>query len=238
MGVDVSIIIPFHSEGELAAKTLVGLQRNLAAARRAALEVEVIAVLDSADSATRSCVESFAGRAVSLIHPVQVRDLGQARNAGIEVCRGQMALMLDGDDFLCEEFIPKAWQFSRSAGRAIWHPATVVTFGASRGLHFQQSSEIRGFRQSCLLRANPWNACAMAPRELFAEIPYQRSDAAAKIGFEDWQWNCETLANGIPHCIVPETAHFVRVKDRGSLNAEFARIGSTFGPTKLFEIQP
>jgi glycosyltransferase involved in cell wall biosynthesis len=238
MGVDVSIIIPFHSEGKLAAKTLVGLQRNLASARRAAIDVEVIAVLDSADNATRSCVELFIDRTVNSIHHVEVRDLGQARNAGIEVCLGQMALMLDGDDFLCEEFIPKAWQFSRNAGRAIWHPSTVVTFGVSRGLSFQQSSEIRGFRKSCLLRANPWNACAMAPRELFAEIPYQRSDATAKIGFEDWQWNCETIANGIPHRIVPDTAHFVRVKDRGSLNADFARIGSTFGPTKLFETQP
>jgi hypothetical protein len=44
-------------------------------------------------------------------------------------------------------------------------------------------------------------------------------------GIEDWEWNLATLWAGIPHLVVADAVHLLRVKATGSLGAEHIAMG-------------
>ena len=80
-----------------------------------------------------------------------------------------------------------------------------------------RSSQAPGFRPGTLLWFNLWDAFAIAHREIFHRFPYRELSPGSGFGPEDWTWNCETIAGGVPHLVVPGTALFYRKKPEGSL---------------------
>lgn len=238
---DVSVVITFHREGLLAHRSLLSLGRCRAAAEREGLAVEVIATLDRADAETERVVRTHAqtGKPDVLL-PLDVGDLGQARNHAICSATGHWVLICDGDDYLSEQFIVRCMQRARERGEGvILHAELVILFDGSHAISWQAGDDAPGFDSDCLLACNPWNSCSFALRSVYLDTPYVRArPGESGFGFEDWHWNCETLAAGLHHGIAPGTAHYVRRKTLDSLNAAHAGQHAVIPRTRLFDIAP
>lgn len=86
-----------------------------------------------------------------------------------------------------------------------------------------------------LLHYNCWTALTFLPKELFAGHDYATTDLKRGFGYEDWHFNCETLASGIQHRPVPGTAHFIRRKPGGSQSQSTIRTRGLMPPSRLFD---
>jgi hypothetical protein len=82
-----------------------------------------------------------------------------------------------------------------------------------------------GFNRDVLFLNNIWTANVVASRNLHLRYPYAAVDRSRGFGVEDWSWNLQTLWAGIPHLVVADTVHIIRVKDTGSLGQQNAAEG-------------
>lgn len=204
---DISLIVPFHNEGRLAHRTLRGLEKCVTYATEHGLSVEIVLVLDRVtDGTLLEIISGWAPRFDSCqVFHVDYGSLSSSRNFGIDKSRGRFIATLDGDDLYCHDWLVKAFEVCNATG-AIAHPELCYFFPTNKHLYLHQPmSEFR-----TLLRDNLWAPHAMAPRSVFVKTPY-RPDTEC-FGYEDWLWNCETLAEGFSHVLVPQTLVAVRQK--------------------------
>jgi hypothetical protein len=237
---DVSAIITFHREGLLAHKSLLSLGRCRATALRSGITLEIIATLDRADPETERVVRAFHGTGQpDHLLPLDFGDLGLSRNAAIASARGRQILICDGDDYLSADFIVRCLEtLTRAGDSAIVHPELVITFEGEHAMWWQTGSDAPGFDAACMLAINPWNSCCFAARDIFLQTPYAVArPGETGFGFEDWHWNCETLARGHSHLIATGATHYVRKKATGSLNIAHASQRALIPPTRLFGIR-
>ncbi|MBK7953701.1 MAG: glycosyltransferase family 2 protein, partial [Candidatus Accumulibacter sp.] len=102
----ISAIVTFHGEGLLAHKTLLGLERVRRFTEAQGIIVELVAVLDSADSETTDIVTRCPVlRATDQVLEVNNRDPGVSRNSGVFVARGHCIAIFDGDDFYTKNWL-------------------------------------------------------------------------------------------------------------------------------------
>lgn len=236
---EVSAIITLHREGLLTHKSLLSLRRCRTAANVAGISVEIVATLDRADEQTKRIVTNhLASGTIDRILELDHGDLGLSRNSAIQAATGQSLLICDGDDYLSADFIVRCVEKSRQLPHpAILHPELIITFEAETGLWWQTSSDQESFDWTCMLVTNPWNACSFAARSIYLQFPYALArPGETGFGFEDWHWNCETLAAGFQHLVTEKTVHYVRKKIAGSLNNAHAGNHALIPPTRLFDV--
>lgn len=235
--IDVSLVVAFHAEGLLAQPALLAAARCRAHAEHLGLKVELVLALDRPSTQTRRLVTEFELNDHDQLLELQKGDVGACRNVAIRESRGRNVAICDGDDFLSANFLQAAHQLLKGAEpNLIVRPQLVMQFDQDRCLAWQDGSDRSSFDPACMLSVNPWTSACMADKSVFLRVPYwQRDDASAGLGFEDWHWNCETLAGGCINVIAPQTVHYVRVKAEGSLNARSVRDAALVPPTRLFE---
>jgi hypothetical protein len=122
----------------------------------------------------------------------------------------------------------------------ILHPELMVCFDQATAYYWQfdQTDEQR-YRPHAALMVNYWNACSFAERRTYLEHPYQVARVGeAGFGFEDWHWNCETIAAGYAHLTAPGTALFYRRKALGSLAQSQVAHGAMRRPSAYFRRRP
>lgn len=233
---DVTVTLLLHAEGALAAPALASLRDLVAAARGAGIAVEARAMLDRADALTRHMVAT-RGDWLDGVAEVAFGDPGLARNAAAEGAAGRFLAFLDGDDLWGADWLRLAHAAATAPGapaEAIWHPQHLFFFteedfdrhatgavphpGAVSHHMEHVPSDAEGFDRDMLFVDNVWSANALAPREVHLQHPYGAFDRARGFGIEDWSWNIATLWAGIPHLVVPETVHLIRLKETGSLS--------------------
>lgn len=235
---DVSAVLTFHNEGLLAHTTLLSVERCRRFAEQSGLSVELVITLDAADQETRRVVTSHrVVRADDQIHSISYRDLSSARNHGIAHARGRYIGTFDGDDYWTKNWITRCVELLRAEGdKQIFHPEVTVAFGEWNAYWWQIDQLDEYFRAGAMLTTNYWNACAFASGAVFRECPYQISRVGeAGFGFEDWHWNCETIAAGYIHRIARGTARFERRKSGGSLNVAHQREFAVIRPSRFFD---
>ncbi len=219
MGLDVSVVIPAHKEGRMARHTLQSAIRAIAFAEKTGISSEILVVMDSADENTVSFLDREKA-VVSHVEMVEYRDLGLTRNHGVRKAHGKYVAFLDADNLFCESWLSHAWHYLESRNEdVIAHPEYVVTFEAASCIWCQISSDAASFRGADFIENNFWDATCMAKRSLLLSHPYEPTTSTRGFGYEDWHFNCETLAAGIPHHVIPDTALFLRKKHSGSLLA-------------------
>src|SRR5262249_8987060 len=112
--------------------------------------------------------------------------------------------------------------------RAVAHPELIWIF-QGRSQYWAQAPL---GATSEILSINPWDTVCVAAREIFERVPYRGATRA--YAYEDWAWNCDTIAAGIEHLFVPETIVAKRDKPPGESNeGAWLRSGKTLPPTPL-----
>jgi glycosyltransferase involved in cell wall biosynthesis len=212
---DLTAIVTFHGERELAQISINSIVRTRAAIERIGVEVETIFMLDCADDLTRLYVVNHpARRPQDRIIEVCYGDLSASRNDAIARANGQCLAIFDGDDLYSEKWLLNAFLRYQEDGRQhVYHPEIIISFDAVRNYNFEVDQRGKQFDPLNLLMTNYWCSCSFADRQTFLDHPYVPKDSLdCGFGFEDWHWNCDTVASGLEHRIVPETALFYRRK--------------------------
>jgi glycosyltransferase involved in cell wall biosynthesis len=240
-GHDVTLVLNLHREGPLAGPSVASLRALRENAVADGLKVQIIAILDRPDTATREIVRS-AGQLFDSVEEVDYGDLGLSRNHGASSAAGKYTAFLDADDLWGSNWITDAYRAQRPHKHGIiWHPEYLYTFDESdfdrysattvpdyhAGSNFirQVGSDDPDFRWATLCVENPWSSHAFAETEVFRRFPYRPVDRAAGRGIEDFSFNLETAFMGLDHCVVPGTVHLYRKKKSASLNAQNAADG-------------
>ena len=235
---DITVIIIFHKEGNLCIPALSSMKDMIDRARDKGLRIEARAVLDKPDAITKSMVYD-RGAFLDHIDEVDVGDLGLARNIGTQNASGQFLAFLDGDDLWGDEWLTLAHQEATQPNAPIigvWHPSTLYYFSTKdynnhsltanpkaglEGFYFNHfSSQDDAFNKNTLFLNNVWSANFFAHREVYLNNPYKPVMRDSGFGIEDWSWNLETVWKNIPHLVVRNTVHIIRLKEFGSLGKQ------------------
>jgi glycosyltransferase involved in cell wall biosynthesis len=238
---DITAIVTFHRERELAQISINSIVRSRTAIENVGITVETIWVLDCADDITRqSVVNHPARRPQDRIVEVCYRDLSASRNYAIATAEGHCVAIFDGDDLYSEKWLLNAFmRHQQEGGMHIYHPEIIVSFDAVQNYNFEVDQRDKQFDKRNLLMTNYWCSCSYSERRTFLDHPYVPKDGIdCGFGFEDWHWNCETVAAGLEHRIVPETAIFYRRKRAGSLGLADREAFRIIRPTQLFSLYP
>lgn len=238
--IDVTLLITFHNEGILAHSTLNSIERCREFASSAGICTEYVLVFDSVDAETRKVVIAHPVTKLknSRIIEVHHRDLGASRNSGIKVSKGKAIAILDGDDYFSTNWIERAWFFLQDFGaHSILHPEFVINFGAHSAYCWQIDQQGKYYDRAGLLVGNCWTSWTFAMRSIYEQCPYTTTRTIESgFGYEDWHWNCETIALGFEHRLAWGTIGFYRRKIR-SLVELTTEMGAIIPQSKLFSKQ-
>ncbi|WP_286215624.1 glycosyltransferase [Demequina sediminis] len=235
---DIAVVVTTHREGRHLIPTMRGLARTVAHARRAGRAVEVVVVRDRADARTVEQTDTLIASGM-LADAVEARvidvdhgDLGLSRNAGIALTSAPMVGILDADNLPSENWLDAAARVLDAApGPSIVHPARLLKFGDDLAVWPLVGTDDPRFHAGLLAWFNMWDAFALMHRAVAVAHPYRESRPDSGFGPEDWAFNCDTVAAGIPHLIVPETTLYYHARRHGSLAG--AHAGSLVPRTAL-----
>lgn len=209
----ISVVITFHNEGAYAHRTLNGLELMCQSAADYGLQVELLCALDNAEPLTTEIVSQHPlvtrlGRCLEMRHG----DVGSSRNHAIDQATGDYIAILDGDDLYSPRWLTLAYHRCRQfEWPVIVHPERIVSFGILKGMATVFDTTCGDLNEISPLTANRWIVTSFAPRTVYRCLPYTATDTGRTgFGFEDWHWNCETLAAGLHHVTAAETALFYR----------------------------
>ena len=235
--VDVSLLITFHGEGVLAHSTLNSIERCRKYAETAGITTEYVWVLDAVNDETREVLMAHPAASGNVrIVEVTDRDLGAARNSGIQVARGMAVAILDGDDYFSTNWIERAWFHLKEYGdHAILHPEFVVNFGVHTAYCWQVDQAGQYYERDGLLVNNYWTSWTFAKRSVYLSCPYSVTrPLQTGFGYEDWHWNCESIAAGYEHRLALGSIGFYRRK-KTSLVTLTTTLGAIVPPSHLFD---
>ncbi len=235
---DISIITTCHDIGRLFHATTRSILLAAEECRNNGLSVEWIIVQDHADKSTQEYVRRHTPEDAIVIE-LEVGDLGQARNAGVDAAHGHFIAHIDSDDLWSPNWLTAAFAFANSlpTDQVVLHAPVLLFFEGKEHFWMFTDSESADFCPSTLFTHNCWAVSSFAPRDVYVRFPYTTTDLAGGFGYEDWHFNCETIAAGIAHKLVPDTFHCYRVKSwKSSLYDHSSRQLCIMKPSRLFDL--
>ncbi|CAH1657994.1 MULTISPECIES: glycosyltransferase [unclassified Chelatococcus] len=212
-----SIILNIHREAVFLKRTLLSLDEALAVAHDDGLAIELVAVFDRSDDATRAVLAGHDLNGYAHVEMLDVDNgsLGLSRNDGIARARGEFILTADADDLVSPNFLKETIRTARGAGpRCLVFPEYLFAFGAT--YHIWAYRDLATVTPFALIDMHPFTSRLCAHRDAFAELRYSDLRLSSGYAFEDWDLNCAAVAAGFDMRIAPGTLLFYR-KRRGSL---------------------
>ena len=234
----ISAVLTFHRERQMAAATLHAVERMRRFAETRGFRVQLVMTLDGGDWETEDVIARHSAlRDGDELHHVQLFDLSLCRNYAIERAHGEFIAILDGDDLFSENWLAAAVGCIVEHGAiTIAHPRLMIAFGIWNAYWEQLDQVDPRFLPETLMSLNHWNACSVARRDVFLRCPYVVARVGESgFGFEDWHWNCETIANGYVHYAVAQTFRLERRKAEGSLNVAHQSHAAILRPSAFFD---
>lgn len=209
--IDISVIVYCQEPGDRSVATLRSVELAIDHARStSALSVELLIL----DDVYRSSMNDEQ-------KPPYVRSImagagesGFARNSGVSSCMGKFVAFINQGDLMSTNWLSACHRFSLSSkeSRMVLHPTVEIKFGADVGLYQSFNSDDPDFSRAGLMTDIIWGP-SFASKEIFVEHPFN-SDADKGIGYEDVQFNCDTIVANIVHRLVPDTFFCRRVSPR------------------------
>lgn len=234
---DISVIINCHMEGSVLVPTIRAVSLAAQKARDAGLSVELLLVADRADEATSQCLQEHLPSDARILE-TDLGDPGLARNAGIREARGEFVSLVDGDDLFDPGWLEASWSFAQTLPDKpfVLHPFGSISFGEIHMINLYFDSQDPDYHSTVLLEDTSWQSNPFARRSVYLQYPYRKTDLQIGFGFEDWLWNCDTIAGGVPHKLVADTFFCYRVKS--PLVSRNANAHSCImGPSRLFDLK-
>lgn len=193
--------------------------------------LQVLFVLDRADATTEETVSDIqettrTNGGFSVIESLDVirtsyGEPGSARNDGVLAARGEVVIVMDGDDLLGRSFVTRGiltiLDHRNGAARngIVCHPEYLYYFGERTVIWKQPHWHEYLSNYASLLHTNLWDVTMIATRSLLADNPYLSSSISAGSGYEDWEWCLYTTGRGVEHRIVPGAIAYKRAKPCG-----------------------
>ncbi len=233
--IDISVVVTAHHEGRLAHNTMRSIFRAAQYALERGSTVEIIVVLDRPDRKTIDYFSSYGESAISLAK-ADFGDPGLSRNFGITLASGRYVAVVDADNLIAINWLHDASRYIAGKEKQIVaHPEYQVLFENVNLVFRQISSTDPQFSVANNFEYNYWDTVCVAQKDIFLRHPYEETTGGPGFGFEDWHWNCQTLADGIEHHVIPNTVHFMRMKKSGSNFAFHVGTSRIVRPSRLFE---
>lgn len=206
---DLTCIITGHREGRLAVPSLRTFWVAIEAARAAGFTVEALLCLDRPDALTEKLFNSYKRDATVDIY--DVGDQGKVRNGAVVKANGKYCAFLDADDLWSQSWLIEALTFLKDKPAThIAHPEYNYFFEQQATIFTHVDQESPEFRLDLLRITNYWDALCVCPTKIHRDFPFCDRDIAGGYAYEDWFWNCETVAAGCIHKVVPDTVLFKR----------------------------
>lgn len=216
---DITIVLNAHREGPLLAPTLRSLTDTALHAATRGLSVELVAVLDSPDPATRAALASFDSAAFARIERIEVahRSLGPSRNAGLAAACGTFTATVDGDDLYSFNYLAEMHAAATWGGLIVAVPGITVWFDADTSVQrFEPLARSGRFR---LLGAHTFISCILAPTAFLRDLGYRDCAGSRAYAYEDYDLNCRAVAAGADIRAAEDAALFYR-RRAGSIMAD------------------
>ncbi len=233
--VDLSIIVTAHNEGIVAHKTMLSIEEAVKELADAGYSYEMLVAIDSGSEETSRYFTQYASTHTVTVLNGTYNDLSSSRNAAVTQCNGQYVTFIDADDLMSHDWLFSAMQMLKDNSNCIAHPEYSITFEDDNLIWRKRNSSTRELDTLCLIDNNLWDSPCMARRDVFQEHPYYPNGNG--FGYEDKQFNCETIAAGIPHKVVPDTVLFVRRKQNGSMLRQASGARVTIAPSSLLDFE-
>ena len=237
---NVTAIITMFREGILAHPTIKSAVVAAKEAEAKGISVEIMLNLDSTDEQTRKVCQNMAAKHdIIRIFEHEEDDLGLSRNIGVKNSNSTYITFLDGDDLWGKDWIWRCYQAAEETTdkNVVWHPEINVVFEREYQLFYHTDMDNPDFELDFLRINNYWTALSFTTKALYENHPYSTNKIKEGYGFEDWNWNCNTIHKGVKHKIVQDTCHFIRKKESGSMLSDHSKYKCIMTPSPLFEVQ-
>lgn len=235
---ELSIVITAHHEGLLAHKTILSVLRCAEQLEKQNIAYEIIVGLDNPDCATENYYKCWADDARLTILRCSFSDPAANRNHAVRRARGKYISLIDGDDLISQNFYIEAYKLARQkTGLFALRPNIQLQFGVdepNNAVWVMGDSFAPDKDALIMMQFNRWAHMLVAPREVFDKVQFV--PAAKGYGYEDYQFNAEMLAAGIPQFIVPQTTFFYR-RMAESKQSEHIAEHTILPYTKLFDFE-
>ncbi|MCV0396080.1 MAG: glycosyltransferase family 2 protein [Rhizobiaceae bacterium] len=212
-GFDITVAVTAHNESVVAGPTMRSAEAAIAEAEAAGYTIERLVGLDRP---TPECAQFFGQPDLSA-WSLSEHDFGdpfRVRNAIAERASGKYIAFLDADDLYSENWLAMAArrldEAERADERVIVHPELNWIFESSEVVFVKPDQDSYLFNPYYLYFANYYDMLSMAPRQALIEKPYGPRDIQNGFGYQDWQWNVETMGLGWKHVVVKDTVIFKR----------------------------
>lgn len=221
-----TMIMTFHKEGDLALKSLLGMQRVRSYSAQFGNEVRLICMLDNADEKTEQIVKSYIQQCGTLYDQVIETAFGSpaaARNVGIDNTTTEYVGFLDGDDFLSKNWVQAALTKLVESRHLslICTPSYIISFGNK--VEHLKSLPSRQIPIPVLVNNNFWGAPTFGFISTYRTYPYnERVNTQTKFAYEDWDFNTRCIVNGIEMVPVEDTYIFYRRREHSVLTQHAA----------------
>ncbi len=227
-----------HKEGRLVHRSINSFKNAM---EFTGLNTEFIIVVDRPSDETKKYFQNYRLAYNEIIDYVEYGDLGPSRNHGVNLASGKYVAFVDADDLVSINWFKDAFEKSQmdDSGYFIYHPEYLLFFGDmfddSRQVSVRKliDSSDPKYSDYDLIEHNLWSSLCFTSKELMLKVPYRK--AKPGFGFEDWDFNLDSIVYGAKHKIVEGAVHFTRLKKSGSLDSEKQGKNSTLSPSRLFE---
>ncbi len=203
----VSVVVPCYNYGLMLPETLASIERA-----RSDVIAEIIVVDDgSDDETTRRIIQNLDAGRYKIIRQAN-QGLARARNAGIEVARGEFILPIDSDDLIRRAY------FDQGVTVLLEDPEVGVVYGDPE--YFGEKSgrwKLPEFDLRTLVKGNYITACSLFRRSVWDSVGGY--DEKMRLGWEDWDFWMRAAFRGWKFIHLDEIAFDYRAR-RGSMSTE------------------